>query len=689
MSDNTTNLVIAGDSIGRGQVTSSDNWANLNIPGSYTVENMSLNGTTVHDQSTMFESSILSNYNAADKSNWLVIQAGTNDLGQGTSASDLYQQVQKFASDAHAAGYKVLVATVLPRNDAVFSWTDADEKNRLAYNNLVRSNSIGADAVADIASHPVMGSTASTTQLPLYIDGLHPSASAVRNYLEPIYSDAINSANNSTSAAGGQQTGSVTGVGSTSPVQSSQPSSTTPVSGSSSSLPSSTASTGSSATVGSGPDQLLLHLNESAYQGDAQFTVSVDGQQVGGVQSAHTERGAGSDDLLVQGDWAAGNHKFSVNFINDLYGGSSSADRNLYLQSGSYNGSSITSAHYDLMADGAVSFMFQDTGQPSTAPGGLGVSSPATTLPPATSSGSSASSSTVPAQGTNTASGAGQTSTIPSVITIGSGPDQLLLNLSEDAYKGDAQYTVSVDGQQVGGVQTAYTARGKGADHLLVEGDWTAGNHTFAVNFINDLNGGSPGADRNLYLESGTYNGVDIASAHYDLMAGGAVGFIFQDTTGTAPTSVGSGGAPSTTNSTTPASTLPSSGGTYTSTAGSGSTPSVTTVGSGSHALLLHLNEDAYQGDAQFTVSVDGQQIGGVQTTHALRGQGTDALLIKGDWTQGNHSFAINFTNDAYGGSPNADRNLYLQSGSLDGANVANAHYDLMAGGPVAFKFKV
>jgi hypothetical protein len=45
-------------------------------------------------------------------------------------------------------------------------------------------------------------------------------------------------------------------------------------------------------------------------------------------------------------------------------------------------------------------------------------------------------------------------------------------------------------------------------------------------------------------------------------------------------------------------------------------------IGTGSDTLALAVAEDAYLGDAQFTISVDGTQIGGTQTTTALRNAG-------------------------------------------------------------------
>src|SRR4051812_40661526 len=70
----------------------------------------------------------------------------------------------------------------------------------------------------------------------------------------------------------------------------------------------------------------------------------------------------------------------------------------------------------------------------------------------------------------------------PGATTIGSGPDSLVLRISQDAYRGDAQYTVKVHGVQVGGVLTAQAAHGSGQhDTVAVLGDWGPGNHPVGV----------------------------------------------------------------------------------------------------------------------------------------------------------------------------------------------------------------
>ncbi|WP_244441757.1 family 16 glycosylhydrolase [Rhizobium grahamii] len=107
----------------------------------------------------------------------------------------------------------------------------------------------------------------------------------------------------------------------------------------------------------------------------------------------------------------------------------------------------------------------------------------------------------------------------PPSSTIGTGPDKLVLSISEDAYLGDARYRIEVDGTQVGGIQTAHSLHGSGqTDQLLVQGDWTHGSHDVAVTFLNDAWDGTPTTDRNLYLEGASYDGTDVPDATHALM---------------------------------------------------------------------------------------------------------------------------------------------------------------------------
>ena len=90
-------------------------------------------------------------------------------------------------------------------------------------------------------------------------------------------------------------------------------------------------------------------------------------------------------------------------------------------------------------------------------------------------------------------------------------------------------------------------------------------------------------------------------------------------------------------------------------------------------SLALHLSEDAWQGDAQFTISVDGVQQGGVQTATALHGLGQSQDIAVGPLTAGMHSIGVTFLNDAWGGTAQTDRNLYVDGATLDGQAVPDA----------------
>ena len=363
--------------------------------------------------------------------------------------------------------------------------------------------------------------------------------------------------------------------------------------------------TPASVTVGSGSDALVLQLQQDAWQGSAQYTVKVDGTQVGGVQTASATRASGqSDTLTVRGDFAAGAHRAEVVFLNDAYGGTAATDRNLYVNSGSYNDGALSFGAKSLLSNGAAAIDF-------------------TEAPPA-------------ATGTAT--------------TVGSGSDALVLCLQQDAWQGSAQYTVKVDGAQVGGVQTASATRASGgSDILTIRGNFTPGVHRAEVAFVNDAWGGTAATDRNLYVGGGSYNDGTIPLTTKALFSNSPA---FVDFTEAHPAGA------------------------------------ATTVGSGSDALVLRLQQDAWQGSAQYTVKVDGAQVGGVQTASATRASGGfDTLTVLGNFAAGSHRAEVAFVNDAYGGTAATDRNLYVQGGTYDGVALAGVEATLLSNGTKGFSF--
>ncbi len=352
-------------------------------------------------------------------------------------------------------------------------------------------------------------------------------------------------------------------------------------------------------TLGSGSSSIVVGVSEDAFQGDAQFTVSVDGAQVGSTQTATASHAAGqSQAFTLKGNWAAGAHTVVVSFLNDLYGGGGTADRNLYVDGVTAGTTTVPGA--PLYGNGSQSFT-------ATLP-----------TPPVV----------VPAA---------------APVTLGSGSSSIVVGVSEDAYQGDAQFTVSVDGAQIGGTQTATASHAAGQSQAFtLKGNWAAGAHTVAVSFLNDLYGGSAATDRNLYVDTVAAGGTT-TTPNAALLSNGSQSF---------------------------AATL---------------TSSVTTIGSGAGSIVVGLSEDAYQGDAQFTIAVDGVQIGGTQTATASHAAGKSQMFnVLGAFGAGPHSVSVSFLNDAWGGTAATDRNLYVDNFTAGGVTKA-VGLSLMAPGSQSF----
>ena len=112
------------------------------------------------------------------------------------------------------------------------------------------------------------------------------------------------------------------------------------------------------------------------------------------------------------------------------------------------------------------------------------------------------------------------------------------------------------------------------------------------------------------------------------------------------------------------------------------------TIGSGPDTLALQVSEDAWNGNAQFTVSVDGRQIGGTLTATASHAAGqTQIFNVLGTFAAGSHTATVNFLNDAYGGTPATDRNLYVTGATIDNSVVSGATLSEGSAGPATFHF--
>ena len=239
---------------------------------------------------------------------------------------------------------------------------------------------------------------------------------------------------------------------------------------------------------------------------------------------------------------------------------------------------------------------------------------------------------------------AGQKASITSVVkaTAVAATDTLTIRVSEDAWRGDAQYTIAVDGAAVGGTRTATTTYAAGLwQDVTVTGNWGAGAHTVGITFINDAYGGTAQTDRNLYVGSVTYDGLNATGA--------------------------------------PASLHKNATATFSVPAASQQT-----------AITLQLAEDAWQGDAQYKATIDGVQIGQNGTVTTLNASGgSQTVNLKAMLMVGTHDLAISFLNDAYGGTASTDRNLYIKGIAINGTALNTGSAALYGNDTDHFQFVV
>lgn len=108
----------------------------------------------------------------------LYVALGTNDLKSSVSAATTYGYLQTACSNAHTAGYKCVVGTVLP---AALITAGAQETARQTLNSTIISGwlagTLNADWVADQAGDPIMGLRANISNTTYYnADQSHPAA---------------------------------------------------------------------------------------------------------------------------------------------------------------------------------------------------------------------------------------------------------------------------------------------------------------------------------------------------------------------------------------------------------------------------------------------------------------------------------------------------------------------------------
>ena len=304
----------------------------------------------------------------------------------------------------------------------------------------------------------------------------------------------------------------------------------------------------------------------------------MNGQQFGGVQTTTADSTAGqTQEFDLLGNFSAAKNEVSITYLN-------ASNSLLFLDSAALNGTALPGSSLVLSNNGTASLNF-----------------------------------------------AGPTATVPGTATIGSGPDTLKLDLSQRAEPAGAQFTVAVDGTQVGGTETVtadYTA-GQ-TQELDVLGNFAPGSsHTATITYLNANNS-------LLILDQAAINGSTIAGGSEILSNNGSFGFSF-------------------------------------------AVPPVTPSAASNTVALpdtLGLSVSALGSGAQFAVSVDGSQVGSTQTVSALQGNGPPQVFDLLGSFAGSHTVSVS----AVGGSA-----LAFSGATLDGTALANSAFTVAAGATDSF----
>lgn len=179
------NIVFEGDSITTGAASAGpastavlhiENYPRLASDGiaGATVTNVAVGGQTVLAMSAAAATQVDPLINTG-RLNIVAFLGGTNDIYNGAATpATAYNRVVAYCTARRAAGWKVVVGTILPRDPAAAG--AGFEADRQTLNTSIRTNwATFADAIADIGADPTIGAAGAQTNTAYYADLHHPT----------------------------------------------------------------------------------------------------------------------------------------------------------------------------------------------------------------------------------------------------------------------------------------------------------------------------------------------------------------------------------------------------------------------------------------------------------------------------------------------------------------------------------
>lgn len=137
--------------------------------------------------------------------NICVIWGGTNDMAQsGRTPAQTYASLKTYCAARRAAGWKVVVVTMISRTGNNPVGGESLDTDKTAYNALIRSDPTIYDALADVAGNANLGADGAFSNTTYFqVDGVHPTQLSATTIIAPIIGAAISSIPNPPTGSGG------------------------------------------------------------------------------------------------------------------------------------------------------------------------------------------------------------------------------------------------------------------------------------------------------------------------------------------------------------------------------------------------------------------------------------------------------------------------------------------------------
>jgi lysophospholipase L1-like esterase len=169
------NLVFDGDSISAGIGASRDHAADRLVAravGHVRLYNVAVSGRPMLECLQHYQELVAPLFVPGGPPNVIVLHAGDNDIAHGGTATQAYAAFTHYVVLAHQQGWKVVISTELKRPD----FSPQKEAELESYNDRVRRNQAGADAVVDLDTEPRFADAAYRSDPAVFSkDRVHPS----------------------------------------------------------------------------------------------------------------------------------------------------------------------------------------------------------------------------------------------------------------------------------------------------------------------------------------------------------------------------------------------------------------------------------------------------------------------------------------------------------------------------------